>query len=133
MFHSPKEMHDLSWFPYNLYTTMATQYGMTKRIDIGNILMNTLGIWLERIGNIKIKFKKSPLHPQKRNSKEKKLHPLNLLIADMKVLFWKQSATIFTLYIGGTYWHVVLIFFNLKSFLFLICFFILENHLGFLF
>jgi hypothetical protein len=45
---------------------------MTKRIDIGNILVNTLGILLECIGNIKIKFKKSPLHPQKRNSKKKK-------------------------------------------------------------
>jgi hypothetical protein len=40
---------------------------------------------------------KIPPPPPKKIQKKKKLHSLNLLIAGMKVLFWKQSATIFTL------------------------------------
>lgn len=120
-------------FPYNLYTTTATQYGIKKWIDIGNILMNTLGIWLEHNGNTHQKNKKSPLPPPKKKFQRKKTTPLESSHCLHESSILKTICHYFHFINWGYLLTCVLLFFQFEEFFYnLICSFVLENHLGFL-
>jgi hypothetical protein len=119
--------------PYNLYyTTMATQYGIKKWIDIGNILMNTLRIWSEDIANIP-KINKIPHPPQKKKFKSKKTYTPWIFSLPAWKFYFENNMPLFSLYKLGVLIDMCPYSFHFEEFFLknLICSFVLENHLGF--